>query len=40
MALHVEPDERAGDVEAALAELDALAGWLGLAEVAVERTVR
>jgi uncharacterized protein YcaQ len=39
-ALHIEPDAGQEDEAAALAELDALATWLGLDEVAVERTVR
>ena len=38
-SLHVERGCGADDLEAARAELDALAEWLGLAEVAVERTV-
>jgi len=37
-ALHVEAGAGADDVDAAHAELDALAGWLGLGAVAVERT--
>jgi uncharacterized protein YcaQ len=38
-ALHVEAGCGADDVEAAHAELRELAEWLGLGEVAVERTV-
>jgi uncharacterized protein YcaQ len=39
-ALHVEPGAGDPDLRAARAELDALAGWLGLGGVVVERTVR
>lgn len=39
-ALHVEAGAGGDDVEAARAELDALAGWLALDRVAVERVVR
>jgi uncharacterized protein YcaQ len=38
--LHIEAGAGDEDVEAALAELHALAGWLSLDRVAVERTVR
>jgi uncharacterized protein YcaQ len=38
-ALHVEAGVGADDVAAARAELHELAGWLGLSDVAVERTV-
>jgi len=39
-ALHVEPGAGGADLDAARAELEALAGWLTLAGVIIERTVR
>jgi uncharacterized protein YcaQ len=39
-ALHLERGALGADVEAAKAELDRLAAWLGLAEVAIETVVR
>jgi uncharacterized protein YcaQ len=40
ITLHVEPGAGDTGLDAARAELDALAGWLALAGVIVERTVR
>jgi uncharacterized protein YcaQ len=39
-AFHVEPGAGPDDLDAVTAELRALAGWLGLDEVVVERTLR